>query len=69
MFRENLQQIEQQLSFRRKRAGLAGMHVFEGGAPAGSGFAALEANEISMIVFIHIHSVQFERHMIVIWMF
>jgi hypothetical protein len=65
IFRENAQQINQQFPFRRKAEGFTGVHVFKRGTPAGLGFAALEANEISMVRFIHVHSIRIERHMIV----
>ena len=62
-----MQQIDQQLPFRGKAEGFTSVHVFERGAPTSLGFAALEANQISMIIFIHFDSIRIERYMNVIW--
>ena len=43
------------------------MHVFERGAPTGLGFTAFEADQVSLVIFIHIQSIQIERHMNVTW--
>ena len=43
------------------------MHVFERGAPTGLGFATFEPDQISLVIFVHFHSIQIERHMNVTW--
>lgn len=65
--RKRLQQKYEQLALGRKIVGFAGVHVFERGTPVFLAFAAFEADQISVIVFVHIHSLRTERYAIATW--